>query len=196
MAKIDAVSERSFVPMTDDDLRRARDVALAVLSEKFTRLSAGATGAFKNALEILCLCQGSALHRLSGTRGIKDIDVWGFFRPVPGKRFPARAVWRGDFGASAHGRHPDDVKAGRSGRRVDVLGRDIPMNLDEDPRQAVRRYLEKCKNPTPVELARRPVVVLWPNKWFGETIWSLTDVATKKPLHAIQTRLSGQKRRN
>ena len=185
---------RSFAPVTDDDLRRGRDVATEVLAEKFDRLVSGPTGAFKDALALLCLCQGSALHRVAAIRGVKDFDVWGFFRPISGQHFPVRARWEGDFGPSPHGRHPDDVEAGRSGRKVDVLGRDIPMGPNEDPRQAVRRYVAESRKGTPLEIAYRPVIVLWPDKWFGETIWSLDDTVTKAPPAATQLLLPGEGR--
>jgi hypothetical protein len=192
MAHQDGVQKRSFAPVTDDDLRRARDVAAAVLAEKFDRLADCPTGAFKDALALLCFCQGSALHRVTGVRGVKDFDVWAFFRPVPGERFPVRARWEGDFGPSAHGRHPDDVKAGRSGRKVDVLGRDIPMDPHEDPRLAVRRFLADARKGSPLEIAYRPVFVLWPDKWFGEPIWNLEDAASKNPPAATQLPLPGE----
>lgn len=194
MMNEDAVSKRSFEQLTDNDLRKVRDVGYCVLNDALFRLSGSTTGAFKDALAVLCLCQGSALHRLTGVRGIKDFDVWGFFRPVSGHRFPVRARWEGDFGPSVHGRHPDDVKAGRSGRKVDVLGRDVPMGQNEDPRQAVRRYLAGGRKGTPLELAYRPVIVLWPDKWFGEIVWTLADAATKAPPMATQLPLPGEER--
>jgi hypothetical protein len=48
------------------------------------------------------LAQGAALHMLTGSTGVKDLDVVLLFAALPGKRFPEfpRPVKHVDFGPS------------------------------------------------------------------------------------------------
>jgi len=55
------------------------------------------------------------------------------------------------------------------------------MAPQEDPRLALRRALTDSRTTTMHEISYRPVIVLWPDPWFGETVWGLEDAATKNP---------------
>ena len=118
-------------------------------------------------LLLLALAQGSALHYVDGANGIKDFDVWAFFKAGPEKPFPHRKRWCADIGPSRFGRHPDD--AGYSGRRLDLMGRSIEVARGESAEDAVRRWLASSAR-SAVALRQKPVFCLFPRSSFGKRI--------------------------
>lgn len=159
---------RCHQPITDAHLHRLADLAMSEFEGLFTR-RLNTSGRYRGRLLMLALCQGAALHRVDGQHGVKDIDVWGFFRRHLDGPFPAR--WRRvrDFGPSTLGYHPDD--AGYTGRRIDVLGRSVEVLSGEDALAAVRRYLATTPTRTAWYLAQRPVIALHPAPLFGMQVW-------------------------
>jgi hypothetical protein len=123
---------------------------------------------YRDRLLALCLRQGAAEHYASGAHGVKDFDVWGFFRAHRRRQFPPRRVGHADFGPSRFGRHPDD--SGYEGRRVDIIGRGIPLGRNEDGIAAIRRYLNQGYTRSARLLAQRPVVIIHPAQRTGEVI--------------------------
>lgn len=124
-------------------------------------------GLYRNRMLLLALAQGSALHYLDGTNGIKDFDVWAFFEAGAPKPFPHRKRWRTDFGPSRFGRHPDDI--GYGGRRLDLMGRSIDIADGESPQDAVRRWLAS-RAKSAIALRPKPIYCLLPRNAFGERI--------------------------
>ncbi len=159
------VSERSYEPLTSADLRMISSVALRSLRAVFDR--ATVAGLYRDRLLLLALAQGSALHYLDGTSGIKDFDVWAFFEAGPAKPFPHRKRWCTDLGPSRFGRHPND--AGYSGRRLDLMGRSIEVVSGENAEDAVRRWLASSAR-SAVALRQKPVFCLFPESSFGKRI--------------------------
>jgi hypothetical protein len=151
----DLVSTRSYAELTHLHLLTIRSLALERLENAFRSAPVAAT--YRDRLELLVLAQGGAQHFLDQNHGLKDIDVWAFFRAGPNRPFPARARWCCDFGPSVHGRHPDDI--GFRGRRIDVMGRSIPMTASDDPVSALRVWLQSGRASARA-LSRRPLVVL------------------------------------
>jgi len=123
---------------------------------------------YKDRLILLALCQGGAQHYVDGVAGVKDLDVWAFFRGGIETPFPWRARWRADFGSSRLGRHPADD--GYLGRRVDVMGRSIRAN-DANGEEAVLAWLHG-RSKSGRLLVKRPVIGLFPQALFGKTLWS------------------------
>jgi hypothetical protein len=158
-------AERSYERLSDADLQGLSTLVLVTLNKVFEYASVA--GLYRDRLIVLALCQGSAQHYLDGQHGIKDLDVWAFFRAGPPKPFPWRTVWHADFGPSHLGRNPSDD--GYSGRRIDIMGRSIPVGVNEAPEEAVHRWLTgysasaKC-------LANRPVIGLFPETLFTHRI--------------------------
>jgi hypothetical protein len=105
-----------------------------------------------------------------GSNGVKDFDVWSFYAEVSDWPFPAR--WRGtrDFGPSKFGRYPNDPPQ-YSGRRVDLLGRSLPVSLGADPAQALQRYLAAGRTDSAKALAAKAVVLIDPPDRAGEVVW-------------------------
>jgi hypothetical protein len=164
---------RSFEQITCEDLARLAELALADFAALFKAQPYSA--AYNGRMRLLCLCQGAARHFLYGDRGVNDFDVWGFFEGIPDHPFPYRRRGEQDFGPSKFGRNPDDGEA-FIGRRVDVIGRSIPMPCEETPAESVQRYLRNERTNSARRLAERPVVVLWPTKQLREVIWKGPNV--------------------
>jgi hypothetical protein len=62
-------------------------------------------------------------------------------------------------------------KIPRLGRRVDVLGRDIPVADKMSPKDAIVAYLQTRRTATAKFWSLRPVVALTPAKMLGQVIW-------------------------
>jgi hypothetical protein len=159
-------TERSYEPLTNDDLARLSGIAQDVLRKRTFRTPVGRQ--YEDRLILLALCQGGAQHYVDGVTGVKDLDVWAFFRGGLEKPFPWRARWRADFGLSRLGRHPADK--GCLGRRVDVIGRSIPA-IDTNGEDAVLDWLHGRSQSARL-LVRRPVIGLFPQALFAKPLWS------------------------
>ncbi len=158
---------RSFEPITENDLPKLAQLALAnfgalIDAQPYSRQ-------YRGRLRLLCLCQGGAQHYVYGDQGVHDFDVWGFFEEIPDHPFPYRRRGTEDYGPSKFGRSPDDTAF--TGRRVDVIGRSIPISPANTPADAVLRYLTAGRTASAQALAERPVIVLWPDEQRGNVIW-------------------------
>jgi len=176
MPATDLVSERSFERLSLDDLRRLAELALTDLRGLYARRPETAS-LYADRLIALCLCQGAAEHFVHPGRGIKDLDVWAFYREHPARAFPYRRRGIVDFGRSKLGRHPNDK--GFAGRRVDVIGRSIPTQNGENRIEAIRDWLRGQHSESAQHLARRPVVLIYPEDSLGKVIWDPTRTAVQ-----------------
>lgn len=87
---------RSYKPLTKADLHRLARIAEADRTDLFHRKPE--TGRlYSKRLFAVALCQGAALHYLNGKNGIKDFDVWSFYRGAPQASVPATAQCQGRF---------------------------------------------------------------------------------------------------
>lgn len=142
-------SARTTVP-----LRRAHLWRLGALADEqhkaLTRPpdQGGNLSAWADRRVAVVLAQGAALHYLypdglptpqAGGQGIKDLDVWTFYAAIPGRPLrTGRYELCRDFGPSSLGRNrygPQHSPRARrwnqfSGRRVDLLARDLRVDLD------------------------------------------------------------------
>lgn len=136
------------------DLLRPTALAADAEAELFSRNPQG-SGRYAGRLLGRALCQGAALHYVNGSNGVKDFDVWSSYAEHDDWPFPAR--WRGtrDFGPSKFGRYPGDLSR-YSGRRVDLLGRSLPVAPGADPAVVLRSYLSGQRTRTAKELAATP----------------------------------------
>ncbi len=211
MADADATSQRSprsYTRLTDEHLRR-----LAALAEKdhafFTRLDGRPE--YKSRRLAAALAQGAALHYLDGHTGVKDLDVWTFYAAIPGSYSPLRrGVRRDDFGPSSLGRSTYDMSAARSerqraqwqrlsaytGRRVDLCIRALPVQADA-PIDSVIGGLQEwlargaqstaARKPSAWHLAKKAVVLLFPDSHRGHVVWALGS-ATEEPDEGYRSR--------
>lgn len=166
-----ADTDRSLARIEVADLLRLAALAADAEAELFGR-NPHASGRYAGRLLGRALCQGAALHYVNEENGVKDFDVWSFYSEDRGGPFPAR--WRGtrDFGPSKFGRYPDDPPS-YSGRRVDLLGRSLPVPLGTDPAQALRHYLTARRTHSAKAVAAKAVVLIDPPDRTGEVVWPI-----------------------
>ena len=168
-------ADRSTAQIELADLHRLGELAAEAEAELFRRNPQG-SGRYAGRLLCRALRQGTALHYLHGDNGVKDFDVWSFYAADDDWPFPAR--WRGtrDFGASKFGRYPDDPSR-YAGRRVDLLGRSLPVPMHLDPAHALRQYLAARRTNSAKALAAKAVVLIHPLDRVGEIVWPMSEPA-------------------
>jgi hypothetical protein len=164
---------RSYERLTASDLKRLGEIA-ARDRETLCGRRPQLGSLYSGRLFAVALCQGAALHYLDGKNGIKDLDVWSFYRAVSERPYPYRRRGVVDFG---------DPKFGKSitngefiGRSVDLLGRSIDAQDFSDPIAVLRRYLASGKTESARLLARKAVVLIEPANLLGTAVWP-TDAA-------------------
>ena len=165
-----ADADRSLERIEIADLLRLAALAADAEAELFRRNPQG-SGRYAGRLLGRALCQGgAALHYVNGSNGVKDFDVWSFYAQYDDWPFPPR--WRGtrDFGPSKFGRYPGDPPR-YSGRRVDLLGRSLPVRPGADPADVLRRYLAARRTTSAKALAAKAVVLIDPENRAGEIVW-------------------------
>jgi hypothetical protein len=192
MATTATRSARSRVPLTKRHLSRLSKIAAADHEDFYQRRPA-----YRGRLLAVVLAQGAALHYLNRRNGVKDLDVWSFFALPSGEaRFPEdRRKRHVDFGPSDLGRQRYDMSKARSpreattwtkwhreheGRRVDLMMRGLRCDLDVDPAEAIRAWLDRGTrkpNSSPGYLRRKAVILIDPADRRGEVIWNLSDQA-------------------
>ncbi len=192
MATTATRSARSKVPLTKRHLSRLSKIAAADHEDLYQRRPA-----YRGRLLAVVLAQGAALHYLNRRNGVKDLDVWSFFALPPDEaRFPEdRRKRHVDFGPSDLGRQRYDMSKARSaqeattwtkwhreheGRRVDLMMRGLRCDLDDDPAEAIRAWLDRGirkPNSSPGYLRRKAVILIDPADRRGEVIWNPSDQA-------------------
>jgi hypothetical protein len=172
MRTIRGTSERSYERITKADLRRLDRLARADLHLLFSRLPE--TGRrYRHRLFAIALCQGAALHYVNGKNGVKDFDVWCFFRANRARPFPYRRNGTADFGNPKFGQSPG---CGHFiGRRVDILGRSLDVPRSVAPAMALRSYLNEGRTASARYLAAKAVVLIEPPELLGTVIWPVQD---------------------
>jgi hypothetical protein len=188
-----ADSDRSLKQIDIADLLRLAALAADAEAELFTRNPQG-SGRYAGRLLGRALCQGAALHYVNGSNGVKDFDVWSFYAQYDDWPFPAR--WRGtrDFGPSKFGRYPGDPPR-YSGRRVDCLGRSLPVRPDADLAVVLRSYLAGRRTRSAKELAAKAAVLIDPENRVGEIVWPAVSRVSLHLLGPYRRAGSGPARR-
>lgn len=218
-------SSRTTVSLSRAHLRRLGALADDQHAE-LTRPPAegGNLSAWASRRVAVVLAQGAALHYLhpdgprdprAWRRGVKDLDVWTFYAAIPGRplRTGRYEVCR-DFGPSSLGcnrypaPHTREVRRWNefTGRRVDLLARDLPVDSDASVdvvAAALRNWLAagaarpclhlqpKVRSPSPHWLAHKAMVwIVTPEtrRRAGKKVW---DVHTDAP-HLLNVGGSGR----
>jgi hypothetical protein len=168
-------SDRSLVRIERADLLRLAVLAADAEADLFRRKPEG-SGRYAGHLLGRALCQGAALHYVDSRNGVKDFDVWSFYAQYDDWPFPPR--WRGtrDFGPSRFGRYSGDPP-GYSGRRVDLLGRSLPVKPGADLADVLRYYLAAGRTKSAKALGAKAVVLIHPENRAGEVVWPVSHVS-------------------
>jgi hypothetical protein len=166
-AKGGAVQERSYEPLTKSDLKRLQQIA-ARDRELLFRRKPELGRLYAGRLFALALCQGAALHYLDRKNGVKDLDVWSFYRAAP-RPYPYRRRAIADFGDPKFGKSPNNPQF--VGRNVDLLGRSIDADDFSDPVSVLRGYLGSARTKSARLLALKAVVLIEPRNLLGVVVW-------------------------
>jgi hypothetical protein len=161
---------RSYKRINKADLRRLRQIALLDLDSLFSRKPDLLV--YHNRLLAIALCQGAALHYVDKKNGVKDFDVWCFFRAHPKRPFPYRRNQAADFGDPKFGKSPGWNRY--VGRRVDLLGRSLVVSETQSPAKALRGYLIAGRTASARALAAKAVILLYPEAALGSLVWPIT----------------------
>ena len=151
--------------LTLHDLKKLRELATKE-HENFCERNSHLASAYGNSLIAICLCQGAASHYMNPKVGIKDFDIWHFYREDSRVPFPYRAHKRIEFGYE--------------NKPLDFLKRTIPrdiVNGSQRPDNIIRTYLLQRNTFSKKLLLKKAVVGLFPDSIFGEII--LEGEATK-----------------
>lgn len=161
-------SDRSYEPVTVDDLRRLAEIARVDREDFFARKSRYAVLADR--ILGVALCQGAALHYVDGRNGVKDFDVWTFYADEPSSvKYPLRRRMIRDFGYPKFGQSPDCPSF--IGRRVDLLGRSVKVAPETESGSFLRWYLSESQTEAARQLAQKAVVLLEPLDRIGTVVW-------------------------
>jgi len=151
---------RSYEPLTVDDLKQLRELALEEHKQFFKR-NPHLKNAYKGSLIAICLCQGAASHYVNSKVGVKDFDIWHFYVENEKVNFPYRAWKR--------------IENGYRGKPIDFLKRAVPKKLFElhlnNPERIIIEYLSERNTKTKRMLLKKAVVGLFPDKIFDKILW-------------------------
>ncbi len=154
---MERLASRSYEPLATADLKRLRRLGIEE-SKAFLQRNPHLKTAYGNALIAICLCQGAASHFLSPSVGVKDYDIWHFYKQHLRVPFPYRAHYRSHY----------------KGRRVDFLKRCIPkciVNASTSAGKSVIAYLSRRDTATKKRLLIKAVIGLHPKPIFGKVLW-------------------------
>jgi len=127
---------------------------------------------------MIALCQGGADHYVvtngyarrycdPKSNGLKDIDVWFFFRK---QEFHPMWHQTRDFGPGKFGHNPQEPNY--IGRRMDFYGRSIPFLTGDTVQSALVRWLNSgAPKSSPYYLSQKAVVVLFSEDILGNAVW-------------------------
>lgn len=161
-------TESSFKPITQSDLRRLGDIAMRDLESLFER-DPDTGCVYGDRLFAIALCHDAASHFLDAKTGVRDFDVWSFFRAHPARPFPYRRNTTADFGNPKYGKSLDSEHF--AGRRVELHKRSIYVSALESPVEPLRLYLSEQKSVSARALAEKAMILLYPRAQLGTVVW-------------------------
>ncbi len=159
---------RSYEPLTRADLKRLREIAARDRDDLFRR-KPDLGQLYSGQLIAVALCQGAALHYLDGKNGIKDFDIWSFYRAARGRPYPYRRRGIADFGDPKFGK--TDNYPQFLGRKVDLLGRSLDVTSVSDPSAVLRDYLSSARTTSARLLSKKAVILIESNELLGSVVW-------------------------
>ncbi len=167
------LSSRSYAPIEHADLLHLLQLARAD-REAFFAKRPDWSRFYADRVLCTALCQGAALHYVKGKVGINDFDVYTFYAAHPERHWYAKRIQPVDFGDPKFGRS-QVTKPNFVGRRVDLMGRALPVPPGSEPIPALRDYLASGKTDTARELAQKAVVLLEPPDLMATVAWPLDE---------------------
>jgi len=160
---------RSYQRISKADPRRLARIGNQQREDFFTRHPEFAL-LYRKRLLCTALAGDAAAHYVNGTTGLIEFSVWWFFAEHPEAQFPFHMIDHADLGRSKFGRALD-APPGYVGRRVTIQGRSIAAAPNDDPLQALQRYVRASASPTARELAETAIILIGPEQWVGMQVW-------------------------
>jgi hypothetical protein len=159
---------RSYKPIRRSDLELLAGLASADRQQFFKRRKDWARF-YRGRVLAVALCQGAASHFVDHKTGINDFDIYTFYAEHPKRRWYAKRMKHVDFGEPRFGQSID--RPTMVGRRVDLMGRTLPVTPKSDPGLAICRWLQRQETKTARLLAQKAVVLIRPRARCGEVLW-------------------------
>lgn len=155
---------RTYEKLTKEDLKEIEQYAKEEL-KRF--LNKEKYKVYENKLIAICLCQGAAQHFVDGKTGIKDIDVWFFFKEDKDVKIPNFKNMRKSVSKKF-------TNIGE--KRIDFLKKAIKEDIinkseSEKPEDILKSYLQNGHTSSSKLLAQKSVVGLFPPDIFEKIIW-------------------------
>ena len=152
--------DRMYTKLHLIDLKALQRLALEE-SEDFFKRNQHLKEAYYASLVGIALCQGAASHYIDPSFGIKDFDIWHFYKEDRNIGFPYRAH--------------KTMENGYKGRSVDFLKRAISTELvnscSHNPEKCIMEYLFEKNTNTKNLLLKKAIVGLFPEEIFGKVMW-------------------------
>lgn len=159
----------SHLPIEREDLNRLLRLAEEDRAQFFAKYPEW-RDQYQARLLGVALCQGAADHYLDRSSGINDFDVYTFYAEHPARRWYAKRLQAVDFGDPKFGQS-EVSRRGFVGRRVDLLGRALPVEPGADIVLSLQAWLASGLPGTARELAVKSVVLLSPA--MGVIVWPM-----------------------
>lgn len=154
------MAERLFEPISKLDLKELQRLALKE-HETFFKRNPCLKKAYHSSLIGIALCQGAASHYINPNVGIKDFDIWLFYRKNQNINFWCR--------------RRKSVENGYKCKRIDFLrgtiNRDLCNFYPNEADKCIIEYLLQRNTKTKRFLLKKAIIGLFPNKIFGNVIW-------------------------
>ncbi len=151
--------ERLYENLNIKDLKKLKELALEE-HENFFKRNPHLKEAYYDSLIGICLCQGAASHYLNPNVGIKDFDIWHFYKENNNIPFPYRGHKR--------------IKDGYKGKPLDFLKRVIPNDIYNSnigsPEQIIMNYLLEKNTKTKTLLLKKAIIGLYPDEIFNKIL--------------------------
>ena len=160
---------RTYEKLTIEDLKEIEQYAKEELKRFLNEVGnpKGKYRVYENKLIAICLCQGAAQHFVDGKTGIKDIDVWFFFKEDKNVKIP-------DIKNMRYSVHKKFTNIGD--KSIDFLKKAIKQDIinkseSVKPEDILKSYLQNGNTSTSKYLASKSVVGLFPPEILGKIIW-------------------------
>ncbi|MEK7078304.1 MAG: hypothetical protein AAB911_01920 [Patescibacteria group bacterium] len=147
--------------LTRDDLNGLKKIALQEHKNFFkrNRKSKKLSKAYTSKLFCIALCQGAAIHYIDHKNGIKDFDVWLFYKKDDKVNFPDRSK--------------KSIENGYRKIRIDFIKRSIPSHyfLKNKRPDAVLLKFFSDRDPKRKNILKKAIIGLYPKSIFDTKIW-------------------------
>jgi hypothetical protein len=160
---------RTYEKLTKEDLKEIEQYAKEELKRFLNEVGNpnGKYRVYENKLIAICLCQGAAQHFVDEKTGIKDIDVWFFFKEDKKVKLPNRKNMR---------KLVSKKFTNIGNKSIDFLKKAIKQDIinkseNEKPEDILKSYLQNGNTSTSKYLAQKSVVGLFPPEILGKIIW-------------------------